>query len=213
MCTRFRAAGNGNSNARIISHILQYNKNITELDLSNNGIDDDGIREICIGLARNNTLKKLNLAANHFGEVGAQSLTLAIAENSSLVELDLSRNALGFRSISTVLCACNPKGVNVGTSGNYVFEEILNSVSHGIAFIGSIIGGKHNILPTFFDSFNFLTCFCLLFVCHSQYLNLRSSRYLSFRLSFLGMCVIFLCFDVFIFIFLFVSFVLYASYQ
>ncbi|RYY78324.1 hypothetical protein EON63_17860 [archaeon] len=135
---RFRSAGNGNSNARVLSYILQHNQWIEELDLTNNGLDDDGIREISSGLTKNSSVKRLSLSRNHFGEIGATYLAQALQQNSTLKFLDLSRNALGFRSISTLRCVCEPKGVAVETNGNYVFEEILNSVSHGIAFLGMI---------------------------------------------------------------------------
>lgn len=133
---RFRSAGNGNSNARVLNYILQHNQWIEELDLTNNGLDDDGIREISSGLTKNSGIKRLSLSRNHFGEIGATYLAQALQQNSTLKYLDLSRNALGFRSISTLRCVCEPKGVTIETNGNYVFEEILNSVSHGIAFIG-----------------------------------------------------------------------------
>lgn len=145
---RFRASGNGNSNARVISHVLQRNKWIEELDLSNNGLDDDGIREIAAGIAKNEGVKHLNLSSNHFGEVGAMYLSQAIRQNSVLRRLDLSRNALGFRSISILRTCCEPKDIEIDTFGNYVFEEILNSVTHGIAFLGSVIGANVLISDT-----------------------------------------------------------------
>ncbi len=40
------AAGNGNSNARILGHALKKNTTVTTVDISKTGLDDDGIREI-----------------------------------------------------------------------------------------------------------------------------------------------------------------------
>lgn len=139
---RFRAAGNGNANARILNFVLQKNKWIEELDLSNNGLDDDGIREISEGLKENSGVQRLNLARNHFGTEGANYLHEALQTNRSVQDLDLSSNALGYHSINSLLCICGPRNVNVVTQGNYVFEEILNSVSHGIAFLGSVVGAN-----------------------------------------------------------------------
>ena len=110
-----------------------------ELDLSNTGLDDDGVREICDALKVNQSLTCLNLSMNHFGEQGALTLQEALAHNVKLKNLDLSRNALGFRSINALVCSCTPKGMILQTSGNFVFEEILNSVSHGVAFIASVV--------------------------------------------------------------------------
>jgi hypothetical protein len=178
--SRFRAAGNGNSNCRILSHILQHNQWIEELDLSNNGLDDDGIREICEGIAANKTLKRLNLSSNHFGEEGAKSLLTALLRNNSIRALDLSRNALGFQSINSLLCVCNPKRVLVATNGNYVFEEILNSVSHGIAFVGSVIGANILIAEAAEQYTNYHFWACVLYSFSLMFLFLSSCLFHSF---------------------------------
>lgn len=137
---RYRSAGNGNSNARALVNILRKSKLLKELNLANTGLDDDGIKEICNGIRLNNTIESLNLSGNHFGEKGAAFLTEALGTNQSIKKIDLSRNALGFRSINSLLCACHTRNLTVLTNGNYVFEEILNSVTHGIAFIVSVVG-------------------------------------------------------------------------
>ncbi len=178
--SRFRAAGNGNSNCRILSHVLQHNQWIKELDLSNNGIDDDGIKEICDGIANNHGLEKLNLSSNHFGEEGARFLRDAIVRNTSIRELDLSRNALGFQSISSVLCVCNPRKISVATSGNYVFEEILNSVSHGLAFLGSVIGANILISEAADQYTNYHFWACVLYSFALMFLFLSSCLFHSF---------------------------------
>lgn len=139
---RFRSAGNGNANARILNFVLQRNKWIKELDLSNTGLDDDGIKEIADGLKENSSIEKVNLARNHFGVAGANYLTSALQMNNTIKDMDLSANALGYHSINSLLCICGPKNVRLNTEGNYVFEEILNSVSHGVAFLGSVVGAN-----------------------------------------------------------------------
>jgi predicted membrane channel-forming protein YqfA (hemolysin III family) len=146
--SRFRAAGNGNANARILNFVLQKNHWIKELDLSNTGLDDDGVREISEGLKENNSIEKLNLARNHFGIIGTNYLNDALKTNKSIHDLDLSSNALGYHSINSLLCVCGPRNINVITQGNYVFEEILNSVSHGVAFLGAIVGANILIADT-----------------------------------------------------------------
>lgn len=158
---RFRSAGNGNSNARALSSILQTNTSIRQLNLSNTGLDDDGIREICEGIRGNQSITELDLSGNHFGEQGASYLSEALAANNSLRRLDLSRNALGFRSINSLLCACGPKQLLVDTAGNFVFEEILNAVSHGLAFIGAVVGGNllmSDAAETFRTDYHFWAC-------------------------------------------------------
>eukprot|EP01039_Chlorochromonas_danica_P006851 gene6851-7572_t len=146
--SRYALSGNGNSNARVLSHVLERNKWIEELDLSNNGLNDDGIREISAGLAKNDSIKQVSLARNHFGEIGATYLSQALQFNNTIKKIDLSRNALGFRSISMLRCVCEPKNIEIETNGNYVFEEILNSISHGLAFLGAVVGANVLISDT-----------------------------------------------------------------
>jgi hypothetical protein len=47
MHNRRPAAGNGNSNARVLRTILAKNSVIRSLDVSNTGLDNDGVEEIC----------------------------------------------------------------------------------------------------------------------------------------------------------------------
>lgn len=134
--------GNGNSNARILKNILKENNVIEEINFSSSGLNDDGISEISEGIKSNTSIKNLNLSYNNFGEVGAEMLCQAVSQNNSIRHLDLSSNALGFQSINRVLriCKCKHPAMTVVTHGNYVFEEILNSVTHGVCFLFSIVG-------------------------------------------------------------------------
>lgn len=91
----YRSTGNGNSNARALVEILKSNNTVKELNLSNTGLDDDGIKEICDGIKENNSLIYLNLSRNHFSEIGADYLAKALSFNNSIKKLDLSQNALG----------------------------------------------------------------------------------------------------------------------
>jgi len=173
--------GNGNSNARALMQILKKNNTIVDLNLSNTGLDDDGIKEISDGIKENTSIRYLNLSRNHFGEIGATYLTEALQMNKTIERIDLSQNALGFRSISSLLCACDRKNTQLITNGNYVFEEILNSVSHGIAFIGSIVGANIMItdaLEVYKTSYHFWAC--VLYSCSVMFLFLSSCLFHSF---------------------------------
>eukprot|EP01036_Dinobryon_divergens_P031771 gene31771-41236_t len=176
-----RVAGNGNSNARVLKEVLKSNNNIHTVNVSDTGLDDYGLKELCEGLQANNSVTDLNLSFNHFGEKGADYLSAALTKNYSIKKLDLSRNALGFRSISSLLCVCVPKNMSVIKHGNYVFEEILNSVSHGIAFIGAVIGGNLLIseaVDVYKTDFHFWAC--VLYSFALMFLFLSSCLYHSF---------------------------------
>eukprot|EP01038_Epipyxis_sp_PR26KG_P010804 gene10804-14504_t len=159
--SRFRSAGNGNSNARILGRILKHNNTVDNVDLSYNGLDDDGIKEICEAIKVNKSITQLNLSSNHFGETGAAYLIDALKNNNSLTKIDLSRNALGFRPISNIVRCCGPKNIYLLTNGNFVFEEILNSVSHGVAFLVAVVGANLLIataMDTFYTDYHFWAC-------------------------------------------------------
>lgn len=113
-----RSAGNGNSNARCLSSILSANDSVEELDVSDTGIDDDGIMEICTVIKESKTITKLNLSSNHFTEKGVDALSKVLHNNQYITHIDLSRNALGFQAINTIECACiKPKNIHMDTHG------------------------------------------------------------------------------------------------
>lgn len=108
--------------------------------MSNTGLDDNGLKELAEAIRVNSTLKTLNISGNYFGLTGARALVDALSGNTSLVTVDISRNALSYDAIYPLQCCCGPRGLSLITHGNYIFEEILNSVSHGVALIFAIIG-------------------------------------------------------------------------
>lgn len=178
---RFASAGNGNTNARVLNFILRNNDVIQELDLSNTGLDDNGLAEICAALKENKSLKRLNLASNFFTRIGAMSLMDALSQNTSLTFLDLSQNALGFQSINALQCSCSARGLEIATMGNYVFEEIMNSVTHGLGFLLSIIGTvilMSEAADTYSTDYHFWAC--LLFSFTLLFLFMCSALFHSF---------------------------------
>lgn len=175
---------NGDSNARVLNKVLQRNSTLSSLNVSSTGLGDDGLKELCEGLSQNNSLVELDLSRNNFTHIGANYLTEALSVNKSLKKIDLSNNALGFVSINSVLCICGPKNLSVGTSGNYVFEEILNSVSHGVAFIFSILGANLLVtecLDVYKTDFHFWAC--VLYSFSMMFLFLSSCLFHSFFMA------------------------------
>ena len=121
--SRFRGRGNGNANARALADILTQNRKIDDVNLTDTGLDDDGIKEICRALEENKTITKLNLSRNNFTWTATQMLQNALVNNTSLKEIDLSRNGLDFQSIFNLQCACQVTGLSMIVSGNYVFVK------------------------------------------------------------------------------------------
>ena len=141
----------------------------------------EGLEEICQGLERNKSITTLNLSSNYFGEKGAMLLASVLSRNESIKHLDLSRNALGFRSIHSLMSCCRPRHITVTSHGNYLFEEILNSVTHGIGFLASVVGANLLIsasLESGNSDYHFWACF--LYSFSMLFLFLSSCLFHSF---------------------------------
>ena len=82
----------GDEGVKLLADILRRNPNITTLNLSLNNIGDEGLSTLAEVLATNSPLQNLNLSFNEITEV--EALTPAIAANKNLVRLSLSRNRL-----------------------------------------------------------------------------------------------------------------------
>jgi len=181
MSDRYKSAGNGNSNARVLNLMLRKNTAITDLDLSNTGIDDDGLEEICESLKHNKSITNLDLARNHFTSLGADHLRKALAENKGIKKLDITFNSLGYHTINQLQCACIPNGIDMNIRGNFVFEEVLNSVSHGVGFLLSVVGAillMTESMANHSTDYHFWACF--LFSFSLMFLFLASTLFHSF---------------------------------
>jgi hemolysin III len=173
--------GYGNSNARALRAVLEKSDNISHVDLSGTGLDDDGLFEIAQALKNNKSVTSLNLSGNRFAAYGAKALRKALLTNKSLHTLDVSRNALGFPSISALQACCVGDMMpnrRILTTGNYIYEEVLNAVTHGVAFLISILGAIVLIAtvntPNHTD-YHYWSCF--LFSLSLMFLLLSSTLY------------------------------------
>lgn len=64
------------------------------LDLSNNPLGDDGIKELCFAIVRSNTLQALQLYCCGMTDVGGKALQDAMANNATVVVLDIRNNPM-----------------------------------------------------------------------------------------------------------------------
>jgi Ran GTPase-activating protein (RanGAP) involved in mRNA processing and transport len=79
------------------------NRSIQYLDLAENGITDEGAKEMANALKKNSTLTNLILARNYIEDAGAEALGEALESNQSLTALDLQANLIGDRCFSSIL--------------------------------------------------------------------------------------------------------------
>ena len=117
-------------NGSSLTKMLQENKSLTHLDLSNNStFSDSGARCIFEGLQHNTTLVNLNLSQTGIAAITsdtARSLTKMLQVNKSLTHLDLSYNCAfansearcifeGLQNDSTTLVNLNLKQTGIAS--------------------------------------------------------------------------------------------------
>ena len=92
--------------ARSLTKMLQVNKSLTHLDLSENKICDSGAHYVFEGLQSNTTLVNLNLSDTGITAADpdtARSLTKMLQVNKSLTHLDLSKNNHDCTSANSII--------------------------------------------------------------------------------------------------------------
>jgi Ran GTPase-activating protein (RanGAP) involved in mRNA processing and transport len=76
----------------ILAKALRKNKSLTDLDLKNNKIGSDGVAALATALKSNTTLETLHLCNNKIGDDGVAALVVALRRNTTLRELYLRGN-------------------------------------------------------------------------------------------------------------------------
>ncbi|STY29508.1 Gala protein type 1, 3 or 4 [Legionella wadsworthii] len=72
--------------------LILDNSSIRSLNLSRNGIEDEGIRYISSSIKNNQSLNTLILNGNHITDKGVGHLSEALQQNNTLVHLDITEN-------------------------------------------------------------------------------------------------------------------------
>ena len=108
-----------------IAKSLKNNTSLLNLDLSRNNIGNEGAIAIAAVLKNNNTLRYLDLSDNEIGEEGVSEIAKSLINNTSLLNLDLSRNLI--RGVGAIAIADalknNTSLLNLDLSGNNIGDE------------------------------------------------------------------------------------------
>ena len=108
------------------------------LDVSGNGLGDDGVIQLSEALLVNRTLRELNIEYCQFGLRGCRALARALRSNDALRSLQMSRNAVGdegFSEIVGALCynrTVTSFGANQCHVGNFGLSHLLDALRHNV---------------------------------------------------------------------------------
>jgi hypothetical protein len=136
----------------ILQRLRENDSTLIELNLSEQGIIDQDVAELCQALITNKTLRVLNLAKNKISNRGAGVIATMLEKNWFLQELDLSQNS-------------------IKNLGAYKFREVFvfNITLQSLKLEQNPIGGGLKIVePNGVFGFPDATC---LIHCIDRYLN------------------------------------------
>ncbi|XP_065896177.1 NLR family CARD domain-containing protein 3-like [Dysidea avara] len=126
---------------RVIGNLLQNNRTLLELDVSNCNIGKD-VEEISKGLEVNNSLQSLNISHNYLQDVGINCLREGLKVNSALQKLDLTENFIvkeGSMLIGMVIIQFNTTLQQLNVSQTLLTCEAMEA-------IGKYLRGNSSLL-------------------------------------------------------------------
>ena len=135
--------GLGNTGMKILAEGITCNSFLTDgvLDLSENGIGDQGVQALALSLATNTNLRELRLSDNIFGDVGLEALADSLARNRALRVLTIAGNttitASGLRSVSRFLRSSGLEDLCL--DGINISDEGLNTLADALSINQSLV--------------------------------------------------------------------------
>ena len=135
----------GDVDAWVLSKILRACQQITELHLEDCHFSLPAFAELSSAIGESEVLTKLTIQRCCLCDDGCAVLADALRGNTSIVDLDASYNWLGGRAAVALSAALRAGAaedavLRFEARGNAWFQEILNSVTHGLGAFLSIVG-------------------------------------------------------------------------
>jgi hemolysin III len=148
------ATGFGSHGALALAKLLQHTQYISELYLERNRIGPYGASALFIACSTNPTLQQLSVRRCRVGERGGLAFAAYAIPSPTcgLLLADLSANAIGYRGSLAIEYAMQTRVAQDASSeeprphlvldmeGNLVFQEIMNSVTHGLGILLALVG-------------------------------------------------------------------------
>ncbi|XDV28559.1 hypothetical protein PO909_031822, partial [Leuciscus waleckii] len=128
-----RKCGLTEESCSALATVLRSNSSLKELDISNNNLQDSGVKKLQNGLENTNcTLERLRLSDCSISEEGYKALASALRSNPShLIELDLTGNDPGQSGVKELSDLLQDQNCNLKTLRflNSAAEEACQSVN------------------------------------------------------------------------------------
>ena len=126
--------GINDADATSLAEAIKVNKTLTNLSLSGNGIWEGGATSIAKAIKVNKTLTNLDLSGNLMRDASATSIAEGIKVNKTLTNLNLSNNGISEAGVASVVEAIkvNKTLSNLDLSKNYICHPGFASIAEGI---------------------------------------------------------------------------------
>jgi hypothetical protein len=137
----------GNNGAKALADALKVNNIITKLELWDNNIGIEGAIAIAGMLEKNTTITKLELWDNNIGDDGAKALAKALEKNKTITELDLWGNNIKDDGAIAIagMLEKNNTITKLDLWGNNIGAD-------GVIELGRACAGKKNITVNFLNN-------------------------------------------------------------
>jgi predicted membrane channel-forming protein YqfA (hemolysin III family) len=132
----------GSNGCYVLQALLERNNTLRSLELRYCGIDFRGATALARVASAHPSIRCLNLRGNDIGEAGAAALVSMVKRNPRILELDVSNNCVGTVAVERLFHALTQSPhMTIELGGNYVREEVLNAITHGVGLIAFSVAG------------------------------------------------------------------------
>ena len=122
----------GNKNTLVLGECLKNNETIRVLNISHNGITDQGFKSFQNLFTKNNTIEKLDVSSNFISDVTAREFVKSMKFNRSLKKLNFYDNQLHneMRNVFLEILETNKSLVSINLVFNRIQMKTIDEINH-----------------------------------------------------------------------------------